>query len=305
MVIDKPKGRTSAAVVADVRSRLGGVKAGHTGTLDPMATGVLPICLADATKLAGVMIADDKRYAGEVTLGVETDSYDADGVVVASDAPAALRVPFAEIAKALAGFVGEIDQTPPRLSAIKVGGRRLHERVRDGEHVEPPVRRVHIKEVDLVWMDAGREGRAPKIHIEVECSKGTFIRSLAHDLGKRLGCGAHLSALRRLRSGIFGLGQALVVDDVTPASAAQALIPVVELGLPQVQVGIDLITALARGAPLEPADLDNPPESGMFFAVDPRGRPIAVLEKGLFRLRYVRVFLSQPEAEARVKDLTP
>ena len=159
---------------------------GHAGTLDPLAEGVLVVAIGKATRLIEYLVDADKLYAAEVHLGVETDTYDAEGRVLAERPVGHLTRE--AVAEALEAFRGEIEQRPPPFSAISVGGERLYARARRGEVVEAPLRRVSVTRLDLL------DWQSPVAHLEVECSKGTYIRSLAHDLGRALGCGAHLSA---------------------------------------------------------------------------------------------------------------
>ncbi len=300
LVVDKPRGHTSAAVVAHVRTRLRGIKAGHTGTLDPLATGVLPICLGDACKLAGLFIAEDKSYLAELELGVATDSYDAEGEVVATDDVAAGRLDPATVAAALAGFVGVQVQRPPRFSAVKVGGRRLHVLARAGEDVEAPERTVTIHRAELVeWLGPGPAGR-PRLRIAVDGSKGTFVRTLVHDLGQRLGCGAHLTELRRTRSGPFELAMAVELGGLTPGRAAAALVPMAKaVGLPSWTVDEAMVPRIARGEPLYLGSLSRVPAATRFQVVDEQGDLLAVVERGIDRLAYVRVLITQDQAAAR------
>jgi tRNA pseudouridine55 synthase len=220
LVVDKPPGWTSHDVVAKLRRAAGGrrrgdgpaaLRVGHAGTLDPMATGVLVVCLGAATRLSEWASADDKRYLAEVRLGVETDSYDADGAVVA-ERPVAVTPE--QVEAALAGLRGAIDQVPPAHSAIKVGGQRLYDLARRGRAVDAPSRRVTIHELTLLGLDGDRA------RLSVHCSKGTYVRSLAHDLGRRLGCGAHLSQLRRTASGAFSLADAHELEAAVAALEA-------------------------------------------------------------------------------------
>lgn len=216
LVIDKPVGPTSHTVVSRVKKILG-TKVGHTGTLDPAASGVLPLVLGRATRLAQFILAADKVYQAEIRLGVETDTYDAEGEVVAEQ-----TVPdFSdqEIEQALDQFRGKVEQIPPMYSAIKIQGERLYKAARRNEVVERPARSIEIFRLDL----AGRDEQSLKI--EVHCSSGTYIRSLAHDLGQLLGCGAHLQQLRRTRTGAFDLASAITLEEVAEKGET-ALIPV-------------------------------------------------------------------------------
>lgn len=192
LVVDKPRGLTSHDVVARVRRGTGIRQVGHAGTLDPMATGVLVVCIGAATRLAEYVMASEKEYAATVRLGVETDSYDADGQIVASTPVEDLTE--SDVRAALARFQGEQDQIPPMHSAIKQGGVKLYTLARRGESVERAARRVTMRvEIERLAL--------PDLDLRVTCSPGTYIRSLAHDLGAMLGVGGHLTRLRRVRSG--------------------------------------------------------------------------------------------------------
>ena len=209
VVIDKPAGWTSHDVVAKMRRILGERKIGHAGTLDPAATGVLPLAVGDATKTLEYLADDSKTYLAEITFGIETDSYDADGVVTAVNDPR--DVDRAQIERALDAMLGFREQIPPMHSAIKIGGRRLYEAARRGEIVERPPRPVTFFELDLI------DWQPPVAQVCVDCSKGTYVRTLAYDLGRTLGSGAYLSGLVRLRTGPFAL------EDAWTISALQVL----------------------------------------------------------------------------------
>lgn len=209
--INKPKGMTSHDVVANIRRLTGIRQIGHTGTLDPFAEGVLPICIGKATRLIEYL-EDDKAYLATVQLGANTDTYDIDGQITETFDKKATRE---EVEKSLNDFRGEIEQLPPIYSAIKVNGKKLYEYARKGEEVEITPRRVIIKQLELKTFDMEKQEAV----LEVKCSKGTYIRSLAYDLGKKLGTGAHLSALTRTQAGRFTLDntitlQKLVFDEV-------------------------------------------------------------------------------------------
>ena len=210
LVIDKPVGPTSFDIVRQVRRALGLRRAGHGGTLDPMASGVLPICLGEATKLAQFLLDADKEYEATICFGAETDTYDATGTVTERRGAADLTA--AAVERALGAFRGPIVQLPPRFSALKLRGRPLYSYARAGEEVEIAPRNVVIHELELVsWRDASA------VMVRVRCSKGTYIRSLAFDLGRALGPGAHLSALRRTRSGPFHIDEAHPLADLQTA----------------------------------------------------------------------------------------
>ncbi len=202
--INKSRGMSSHDVVARVRRISGQRKTGHAGTLDPMATGVLPVVLGKATRLVEYLSDADKAYRATLTLGATTDTYDAEGEIIPT---AGAEMPSVEaIEEALASFRGESKQLPPMHSAIKVGGKKLYELARAGIEIERQARQVTITRLELEEYDP------PMLHIFVECSKGTYIRSLAHDLGGMLGTGAYLSALERTRHGPFTLEGAVTLD---------------------------------------------------------------------------------------------
>lgn len=213
--LDKPQGLTSHDVVARVRAVARQRRVGHAGTLDPLATGVLVVCLGRATRLAEYLTASPKQYRACVRLGIATDSYDAAGQVVAERPVTASRE---QVEAALERFRGTILQVPPMVSALKRDGKRLYELARQGVEVERAARPVEISDLKLVsWTP-------PDLVLEVTCSPGTYIRSLAHDLGQVLGCGAHVTSLVRLASGDFRLEDALPLADL-PERLASALLP--------------------------------------------------------------------------------
>lgn len=305
-MIDKPEGPTSHDVVRQVRRRLGATRAGHTGTLDPMATGVLPVVLGEATKLVRVLVAGDKTYEAEATLGAETDTLDRQGRVTRM-APAETWPTDAEaIARAVAALGGRRRQRPPAYSAVKVGGRPLHERTRSGEAVEAPDREIEVYEAACLGVDLGPApgpiGGGPRVRFRVACSKGTYVRSLAAELGRALGCGAYLSALRRLRSGPFGLDQAVSLasleDEAGRRAAVRALVrPEEAVGhLAAVSLDSDAAARLTQGQAVAwPPSGGAPPGPGSLVRVAAAGRPLlALAEVGAGRgghpvLRPVRV----------------
>jgi len=210
LIVNKPAGWTSFDVVAKVRRLTGIRRVGHSGTLDPLATGVLVICLGQAVRITEYIVGHAKAYRATITLGVETDTYDAHGQVVATQP---VEVSEAELRDALKAFTGVIQQVPPMYSAIKRAGQQLYKLARQGVEVERAPRTVTIHSIDLIAF------APPNLTIDVRCSSGTYIRSLAHDLGAKLGCGAHLSALTRTAVGRFDLAQA-VVDWLRPIDLA-------------------------------------------------------------------------------------
>lgn len=213
LLLDKPAGHTSNQALQAVKRCLRARKAGHTGSLDPIATGLLPICLGEATKLSGFLLESDKRYEVRARLGVVTDTGDSEGAITQQrDVPELNRD---AIDEAAAAFRGEIVQTPHMYSAIKQGGRPLYELARRGEEVPREPRRVTIHELNVLALDGG------EVLLEVACSKGTYIRSLVEDLGEALGCGAHVSALRRTAVGGFEADDPQLVTLEQLAKAAE------------------------------------------------------------------------------------
>ena len=216
--VDKPEGPTSHDVVAAARRALGTRKVGHTGTLDPFASGLLLLCVGRATRVAEYLSALDKRYEAVARLGVETDTLDLHGDVVSGTDDLTGVTPPA-VAAALSALSGVLDQVPPQFSAKKVAGEAMHRRARRGEHVELPPVRVTVHEIELL------ELALPDVRFAVRCSSGTYVRALARDLGSALGVGAHLTALRRTAVGRFHVSDAVPLDRlVDPESVARARI---------------------------------------------------------------------------------
>lgn len=208
VVVDKPGGLTSHDIVARVRRLAGTRKVGHAGTLDPMATGVLLVGVNRATRLLGHLMMTEKAYDATIRLGAATTTDDADGEPAGGADASALTGD--DLAKALRAFAGEIDQRPSAVSAIKVGGRRAYQRVRDGEQVELPARRVTVHE--LLVRELGPPGALRDVSVSVRCSSGTYVRAIARDLGEALGVGGHLTALRRTAVGPFSLADAHTLE---------------------------------------------------------------------------------------------
>ena len=283
IVVDKPPGLTSAHAVEQVRRALRVDRAGHGGTLDPIATGVLPICLGAATKLAQYLLADDKGYTATCTLGIETDTLDRTGTITKTTTPDVTRERFEA---ALASRMGEQDQVPPMYSAIKREGRRLYHLARAGEEVEREPRRIRITELTLLAWDP------PRARIAIACSKGTYVRSLVADLGTDVGCGAHMTELRRTRSGVFTLAQAHDLDRLDHPR----LVAMTEATrLPRVTVPAELEHRVRSGVQLPPEAFAISPEIyERFQMLDENGGLVAVghVETRNERVRviYDRVF---------------
>jgi tRNA pseudouridine55 synthase len=255
LLADKGAGVTSFQVVAHLRRVLRVAKVGHGGTLDPMATGVLPILLGAATKLTPYLQAQDKEYVTTFHLGISTDTLDATGRVTAERPVPPLDPP--AVAAVLGRFVGEIEQIPPMYSALHVGGRRLHELARAGVEVERAPRRVRIDTIELLRWEP------PRIVIRVVCGKGTYVRSLAADVGEVVGCGAHVEALQRTRLGPFTIAEAVpwaIVRDGNPDVLGGRVLPS-DRAVPHlsaVRLEDTAATRLRRGQRLAPGQFAAP-----------------------------------------------
>lgn len=273
LVIDKPAGMTSHDVVDAVRKVAGQRKVGHAGTLDPDATGVLVVCLGRATRLVPYLQASRKTYEARMRLGVTTSTLDASGEVEQVTDPSG--VDEQTLCEVLRAFVGDIEQVPPMVSAVKVGGERLYTRARRGEVVERPPRRVTVHELVLESFEPGPAAGATFL---VTCSAGTYVRVLAADVGDKLGVGAHLVALRRLGSGRFSTGEALRLDDVRGMRRGELAGRLMDLAdavadYPAVVVGDADREAIAHGRPLPGTGVAGP------VAVrDGDGRLLAMVE---------------------------
>lgn len=243
LLLDKPAGLTSNAALQKARRLFNAAKAGHTGTLDPMATGLLPLCFGEATKFAGGLLAADKRYAATVRLGVRTDTADAEGRILETRPVAVMRE---QLEAVLARFCGDILQVPPMHSALKRDGRSLYEYARKGIELERAPRAVTIHSLDL------RSFEGDHIEFDVDCSKGTYVRTLAEDIGEVLGCGGHLTALRRTRIGSLRLEEAFALDALeamTPEAREALLQPADALltTLPRLDLDADATQRFGHG----------------------------------------------------------
>ncbi|HJT88187.1 MAG TPA: tRNA pseudouridine(55) synthase TruB [Bryobacteraceae bacterium] len=288
IVIDKPEGWTSHDVVAKARRIAKTKKVGHLGTLDPIATGVLPLVVGRATRLAQFYTRSDKIYEGVVRFGWSTDTYDRAGEPAGDPVPVTLDA--AELEPLLEQFRGEILQTPPPVSAKKVDGRRAYELARKAVAVELEPVRVQIFELELLGIE-GADAR-----LRAHCSGGTYMRSIAHDLGKALGCGAHLHQLRRLASGEFEIAQARTMAQLESLAAddrlLDALVPSVELlpGFPGVYVD-DLTVAQIRNGRNFPASPFRPAAGRFVKAFTRQGDLVAIGEAVLPNLYHPVVVL--------------
>ena len=282
LVLDKPAGFTSHDIVQQVKRTLGAARAGHSGTLDPFATGVLVVLINGATKLAPFLVDQEKTYRFNLYFGVETDTQDSTGRVVTELQCEPLQE--GEIKEACAGFVGEIVQTVPRYSAVRVGGERLYRLARRGVEVTPPSRKVQIKKLtfcELNW---------PEATFEVTCSKGTYVRSLGVDLARSLNCNGHVSQLRRLSSDGFDLKQAVTPEQLEQIVAADELTRVLITsaealaGYPQLRVSHPDAKKIRQGCTLDSTQFVSPEPgqdwtSGPFKVLDPDENLVALVSK--------------------------
>lgn len=247
LLIDKPHGMTSNQALQRAKRLLQACKAGHTGSLDPIATGLLPLCFGEATKVSQFMLDADKQYWVRIKLGEETTTYDIEGEVVAR---APVKVDRRQIETALKSFTGTISQLPPMYSAVKQGGQALYKLAREGKEVERQSREVTVYRIDLLDFDG------EYVELEILCSKGTYVRTIAHDLGQQLGCGAHVAELRRLGVGDFRIDEAISLDEIedlqSPEECERVLLPVDEalLGLPDVTLTSLATHYLLQGQPV-------------------------------------------------------
>ncbi len=272
LVVDKPVGLTSHDVVQIVRKGTNIRRAGHTGTLDPRASGVLVILVGPAVRLSEYVSASDKRYQAVIRLGATTDTYDADGRILSTQPVDKLNE--SQFEEALGSFVGEIEQVPPPYSAVKIKGRKAYEMAREGEDIDLSPRRIKVYNLELL------EWAPPEAVIDVYCSSGTYVRSLAHDLGEKLGVGAHLIGLRRTKSGRFTLRDAVPLRRLREAfedgNWYQYLIPAAEAlsDWPAIELQHEQVDAIRHGHRI-PAEEGA---EGMVRGVSEQGELVALLE---------------------------
>jgi tRNA pseudouridine55 synthase len=277
LVVDKPLGPTSHDVVARVRRALRTPRIGHTGTLDPLATGVLPLVVGRATRLASLLSGDDKEYAAGIRLGLATDTYDAAGLATRPSEPPP-GIGRAEIEAVLDQFRGTFDQMPPPFSAKKIGGVRAYELARRRTAVQPASVSVTVRDLTMEGYEEGL------VRVRVRSSAGFYVRSLAHDLGQRLGCGAYLETLRRVKAGDFAEDSAIALDDVERegSEAGRLIIPLERL-LPHIPAVVLNERGLGRASHgneimSEDATVWGPPGSPKYRLLDADGRLVAVAE---------------------------
>ncbi len=282
LVIDKPQGMSSAAVVTAVKRVIGASKIGHAGTLDPMATGVLVLLIGKATRLSSLLMAGQKRYEARITLGMETDSLDVTGRLLrTSPVPAVDRQGITAVLKR---FIGEIDQVPPAFSALKQDGKPLYRLARSGMPVQKPARKIRIDDIRLIRWES------PELDIDVVCSSGTYIRSLARDIGAVFGCGGTLSALRRTQSGECRIEQALSLEAIHRAGSDCCEFIRSPLDwlpdVPRIAADNALTNKLRYGKIVSSDDVPDVSTDGRLAVTDPAGRLLAILERSRNERRY-------------------
>lgn len=281
VVVDKPAGMTSHDVVSRCRRIFGTRKVGHAGTLDPMATGVLVIGIGRATKILGLLAATAKSYTATIRLGRSTTTDDAEGEVL-QDISAA-TVTDEAIAAGVAGLRGDIAQRPSAVSAVKIGGKRAYQLVREGKDVALAEREVRIDRFDVLAVR--RADPFVDVDVQVDCSSGTYIRALARDLGEMLGVGGHLTALRRTRVGGYGVDQAHSLEELAEhPRLSYTLDEACLLAFPRRPITVEEADDTAHGRPLKAAGI-----AGVYAATDPDGRVMALLEESGERTKSVVV----------------
>lgn len=274
LLVDKPSGMTSHDVVARIRKVGKTKKVGHTGTLDPGATGLLILCIGAATRLSDYLTGMDKVYAGEMTFGLVTDSFDADGNVrEENDVP---EITESQLQSRMEHYTGTFDQVPPMVSAVKVGGKRLYKMAREGKEVERPAREITVSEFRLEALEL------PKAVFTLSCVSGTYVRSLCHDIGQDLGCGAILSQLRRVQVGDFHVDDSIALDALEgPEDIEARLVPMSEaLDLPTAVLNGDGLRLVLSGNQINPKQLLEPPpeEPGRIQLKSRNGHLIALAD---------------------------
>lgn len=248
LLLDKGLGVSSNRALQEVRRLFNANKAGHTGSLDPMASGLLPLCFGEATKVSALMLDDDKRYQVVVKLGVMTDTGDVEGKVISEKPVPELSLD--EIQTCLQSFTGEIDQVPPMYSALKYNGKKLYELAREGITIERKARRITIFELNLL------DSTEDTLTLDVSCSKGTYIRSLAEDIGHQLGCGGTVIQLRRTQAGMFKIDDALTIEQLKEMDLAALMTRLIAVDkplsdIPSVMLSESQTTLIKQGQALQ------------------------------------------------------
>ena len=260
LLLDKRLGISSNKALQEVKRLFNANKAGHTGSLDPLATGLLPLCFGEATKVSALMLDDNKRYQVVVKLGVMTDTGDAEGKVIEQKPVPELSID--EIKACLESFTGEIDQVPPMYSALKHNGRKLYELAREGKTIERKARRVTIFELLLL------DSTSDTLTLDVYCSKGTYIRSLAEDIGHKLGCGGTVTALRRTQAGQFSIADTLTIEKLQAMDLNELTGCLLDVdkplnGMPVLELSTDQAVLIKHGQQIKLEEAESETIQGM------------------------------------------
>lgn len=283
IIIDKPKGKTSHDIVGILRKKFGTRKVGHTGTLDPLATGVLPVCIGNATRAADMLLSGDKKYRATMVLGKCSDTLDVEGKITEERV---VSVTEQEVRDVIASFVGEQDQIPPMYSAIKKDGKKLYDLAREGIEVEREARRINIYSIEVCDISL------PQVTIDVHCSKGTYIRSLCDDIGTKLGCGAVMKELRRTYTAGFSIDEAYTLeelDEITDLSGTLKPTDALFEDLPQIRLNPKQEKSITNGVRMT---WRNGKEGETYRVYAPDGRFLCISKLVDMRLVLIKSFWS-------------
>lgn len=281
IIIDKPKGKTSHDIVGILRKKFGTRRVGHTGTLDPLATGVLPVCIGNATRAADMLIESDKKYRATFLLGKRSDTLDIEGEITEENE---VSVSEEDVRRVVSEFIGEQDQIPPMYSAIKKDGKKLYDLAREGIEIEREPRRINIYSIDICDI------ALPAVTIDVHCSKGTYIRSLCDDIGTKLGCGAVMTELRRTYTAGFAIEDAYTIDELDKLEDLSGTLKTTDslfLSLPEIQLNEKQEKSITNGVRMT---WRNGKEGETYRVYAPDGRFLCISRLEDMRLVLVKSF---------------
>lgn len=281
IIIDKPKGKTSHDIVGILRKKFGTRRVGHTGTLDPLATGVLPVCIGNATRAADMLIESDKKYRATFLLGKRSDTLDIEGQITEENE---VSVSEEDVRRVVSEFIGEQDQIPPMYSAIKKDGKKLYDLAREGIEIEREPRRINIYSIDICDI------ALPTVTIDVHCSKGTYIRSLCDDIGTKLGCGAVMTELRRTYTAGFAIEDAYTIDELYKLEDLSGTLKTTDslfLSLPEIQLNEKQEKSITNGVRMT---WRNGKEGETYRVYAPDGRFLCISRLEDMRLVLVKSF---------------
>ena len=281
IIIDKPKGKTSPDIVGILRKKFGTRRVGHTGTLDPLSTGVLPVCIGNATRAADMLIESDKKYRATFLLGKRSDTLDIEGQITEENE---VSVSEEDVRRVVSEFIGEQDQIPPMYSAIKKDGKKLYDLAREGIEIEREPRRINIYSIDICDI------ALPAVTIDVHCSKGTYIRSLCDDIGTKLGCGAVMTELRRTYTAGFAIEDAYTIDELDKLEDLSGTLKTTDslfLSLPEIQLNEKQEKSITNGVRMT---WRNGKEGETYRVYAPDGRFLCISRLEDMRLVLVKSF---------------